>query len=298
MTRLTGEFHTDLSQERALEACAEAVHGLGWEMEPVQPGRVVAYPKGSGSAPVIEFELAGSGEGTDVRIAGSDTEEQQLEKDDLVAELDCARDAMTSAFEAAPAGDEPSKTSSESSGDETSKTSSESESPKAEASADEPSGDGGQKGDQQATPAGWYPDAYDSSRLQYWDGEKWTQDYRPVGAGKEASVQPHHTPAQKETPAPSETPARFRSLHVIANIYGVLGWVVAIVGSLVIIGLAVAAAGDEGGGEAVYVFVAGVLGVGFYVLMLFGISAAIRLALAVEENTRATTELLKGRRGR
>jgi Protein of unknown function (DUF2510) len=305
MTRLTGEFHTDLSGQQALEACADAVHQLGWEVESVRPGRVSAFPHGSGSAPKIEFELAESGEGTDVRIVGSDSDQQRLDQQAIVAELDKARDAMTSAFESAerePAeADRP---------QERSEQQAESEpEPASQAQATQQ-----QATPEQQAPAGWYPDAYDSSRLQYWDGEQWTQHFKSAPGAAQPSETPERTRSTTETrerarssteprrtadrPAqesgPEQTPARFRSLHLIASIYGILAWIVAILGTVGVIA-ATAAAADDGGGEAVGTAVVGALGVAFYVLLLFGLAAAIRLALAVEENTRTTTELLKER---
>ena len=59
---------------------------------------------------------------------------------------------------------------------------------------------------------------------------------------------------------------------------------------------AAAGAGDSDTDPGV-IAVAGLLGVAFYALLMFGLSAAIRLALAVEENTRSTVALLKRQTG-
>jgi len=195
MARLTGEFHSDLPEQRALEACAEAVHGLGWEVESVQPGRIVAHPSGSGSSPTIEFELAGSSEGTDIRIVGSDSEKEPLEHDALVAELDRARDAMTSAFESAEA--EPAEVEQPvAEADQPGATSvARSSSPREAESKPEAT-----PSQEPRTPPGWYPDAYDSGRLQYWDGDRWTQDHRPADVRETPS-----SPTAADTPASKES---------------------------------------------------------------------------------------------
>ncbi len=86
-------------------------------------------------------------------------------------------------------------------------------------------------------------------------------------------------------------PAKFRSLQLIASIYGALGWLVAVLGPIAVI----AATASANGSDVAVTLIGGLLGVAFYALLLFGIAAAIRLALAVEENTRNTVALLKAR---
>ena len=50
--------------------------------------------------------------------------------------------------------------------------------PESESPEDSPAGE------TKRAEAGWYPNAYGWTRLQYWDGERWTQHYRPT-AGEE-----------------------------------------------------------------------------------------------------------------
>jgi sortase (surface protein transpeptidase) len=138
MTSLAGEFHTDLSPPDTLAACAEAIHGLGWQLKAVEGKRIVSYTD-SERPPMIEVALSDPGEGTDLRIIGSDTEASPLNTEELVAELNRARDAIQEMVE--------------------------------EAEETQASARGG--------PAGWYPDAQDDGKLRYWDGHNWTDRIRP-----------------------------------------------------------------------------------------------------------------------
>jgi hypothetical protein len=45
---------------------------------------------------------------------------------------------------------------------------------------------------------GWYPSDYGWARLQYWDGERWTQSYRPTGGEEQARS--GRSPAVQELP--------------------------------------------------------------------------------------------------
>ena len=137
--------------------------------------------------------------------------------------------------------------------------------------------------------------------MQYWDGEQWTQKYcrakaaRDEGPTRERAAEDERAeknPREAETAPSGER--RFRSLHVIASIYGVLGWLVAIFGTIVVVAAA-AGAGDSDTDPGV-IAVAGLLGVAFYVLLMLCLSEAIRLALAIEENTRSTVALQKPNR--
>jgi hypothetical protein len=102
VTSLAGEFHTDLSLPDTLAACAEAIHGLGWQLKAVEGKRIVSYTdSGAQLATKIEVSLTDSGEGTDLRIIGTDTEANLLTTDELVAELDRARDAIQETVEEA-----------------------------------------------------------------------------------------------------------------------------------------------------------------------------------------------------
>jgi hypothetical protein len=282
MNRLSGEFQTDLPLPDALAACAEALHGLGWPIETVEASRVVSRAgPAAEDPPTVEVNLTESEGETTLRITGSDSEANPLDREALVAVLDKARDAIKDSLESASAASSSPEQSSEpkqSDGEPTEKP-----------AADEPEEENAES-KAPAAASGWYPDAYDSARLQYWDGVRWTGDYRPVeGAGADDAPEPH---AEAE-PRTDET--KFRSLHVIAGIYGALGWLVAIFGSIAVVVAAVQADNDNSSASPGLVLLLGLLGVGFYVLLLFGISAAIRLALAVEDNTRSTVALLKRR---
>jgi hypothetical protein len=265
MASLAGEFQTDLPLSDALAACAEALDGLGWHVESVDEKRIVSYASGiTGRPPRVEVVLAGSDQATDIRLVGSDTEAEPLENDALVADLDRARDAIKTALELRREGD----SSLEGGG--------------GLSPADQVTelGDAARTEVRGAAP-GWYPDAHGRSRLRYWDGQHWTNDYRPANNGP-----------QPEAPQANETAPRFRSLRVIAGVYEFLAWCVAILGAVGVIAATVNA-NNETDTDPALVFVIGMVAVVFYVLFLFGIAAAIRLALAVEENTRATVELLR-----
>ena len=257
MTRLSGEFHTDLAPADALMACAEAIHELGWPIDSRSTDRIVSRAgPATENPPTIELDISGSEEGSDIRITGRDSEANPLDRDALIAVLDRARDAIEASIEKA----------------------SEEEAAEPEAEAEQ-----AEAAEAQA-PAGWYPDLHNPERLQYWDGERWTQRYQPADPG----LRPE--PAEPET-----AERRFGSLHLIAGIYSVLGWLVAIVGSIGVIAAAVNANSDSSDGDPAAILVVGLIAVAFYALALFGIAAAIRLALAVEENTRRTVEVLTNR---
>src|SRR2546421_5817963 len=103
MTRLSGEFQTDLAPLDALAACADAIDGLGWRIETVKGDRIVSYA-GSDSmreTPRIEVVVSNSTHTTDLRIIGSDTDANPLETDELIAELNRARDAIQASVESA-----------------------------------------------------------------------------------------------------------------------------------------------------------------------------------------------------
>ncbi|MDQ2940489.1 MAG: hypothetical protein M3R23_08175 [Actinomycetota bacterium] len=103
MTKLSGKFQTDLAPPDALAACAQAIDGLGWCIESVEGDRIVSYAE-SGSTPDpprIEVVVSASGRTTDVRIIGTDTDANPLETDELIAELNRARDAIKASVESA-----------------------------------------------------------------------------------------------------------------------------------------------------------------------------------------------------
>lgn len=140
--------------------------------------------------------------------------------------------------------------------------------------------------------SGWYDDPDGRSGIKrYWDGRTWTDRYHP--------------PAGKPGGEPSEK--RFASLRTIATVFYVLGWVTAILGTLLVIGLAIAAGeandtandlfGDEGdvdeGGSVLTVLIGGGLAVFIYSLAFFAASAFIHLMLSVEDSTRRTASAVE-----
>ncbi len=183
MTSLSGEFHTDLALPDALTACAEAIHGLGWPIESVERDRVISH---SGppdeNPPTIEVVLAESDDGTEIRINGTDSEPNRLEQEALVAHLAQARDAIEVSIETS--GEDPERTASASANNSDETVPNEVEPFSGET---EESGEGPDPEAHRAVP-GWYPDSYDSTRLQYWDGERWTRDYRPVEAADSSTT--------------------------------------------------------------------------------------------------------------
>jgi hypothetical protein len=277
MTRLSGEFHTDLAPADALMACAEAIHELGWPIDSRSTDRIVSRAgPATENPPTIELDISGSEEGSDIRITGRDSEANPLDRDALIAELDRARDAIEASIQKASEEEAAEPEAEETAEPEAEET--------AEPEAEEAAEPEQPEAAEAQAPAGWYPDLHNPERLQYWDGERWTQRYQPADPG----LRPE--PAEPET-----AERRFSSLHLIAGIYSVLGWLVAIVGSIGVIAAAVNANSDSSGGDPAAILVVGLIAVAFYALALFGIAAAIRLALAVEENTRRTVEVLTNR---
>ncbi len=217
MTRLTGEFQTDLTMTEALAACAEAVHGLGWRIESVEGSRIVSYPNGNNGSPRIELGLGEEGQGTSIRITGSDTDEVPVEEEALIGDLDRVRDAVEESVDEASADAKqapeggngagpPAAAKTEERPIEGAKPQPEKAETKAEPEAREPekavaakaepkqaesepseetvdeaeaaSDDDGAGGEQAATaPPGWYPNP-EGDDERFWDGEQWTQRYR------------------------------------------------------------------------------------------------------------------------
>lgn len=180
MTRLAGNFQTDLPLSETLAACAEAIHGLGWQIESVEGRRIVSYAdsqNGPGT-PRIQIELQESGEATDIRIIGTDTESEPLNDEELIAELARARDAIEASVEAGA----------------------------------KPSQDVTAEDSVPAAPAGWYPDSRDSSKLRYWDGRIWTDQTHPAPVElpphKVAPAHPSSRSGTASSPVPQEAPTR------------------------------------------------------------------------------------------
>lgn len=321
MTSLAGEFQTDLPIDDAIVACTEAISSLDWRIDTVEPARVVSHTNSDQeNPPEIEIVLTESAQGTDLRITGTDSDVNPIHRDELIAQLDKARDALQGFLEQA----------------EQQQSGRQEEGPPDEERSDEepPAEDEPSDEVTPQTKPGWYPDVYDDSRQRYWDGEQWTDDFRPTESASKPEKKPSRSerkearaerrrrnreraeerrrerdeerrerdeerraePASREQERPDReekpagaVPAKFRSLQTIAGIYGFLGWLVAILGPIGVIAAAVSADGSD---RAV-TLIGGLLAVAFQALLLFGIAAAIRLALAVEENTRATVELLR-----
>ncbi|MFL5821399.1 MAG: hypothetical protein ACJ76S_12030 [Solirubrobacteraceae bacterium] len=109
--------------------------------------------------------------------------------------------------------------------------------------------------------------------------------------------QPPVTPPTAGAPAAAGSGAlplehRYRSLRIIATLLTVFGWVVVVVGGLgVVIGTIVTAT-QQGVPQALGVLVLGALYVALFALYAFAGAAIIRLAMAVEENTRLAAEAL------
>jgi hypothetical protein len=101
MTKLSGDFQTDLTPPDALAACAEAIDGLGWRIESVQGDRIVSYAE-SGSTPDptrIEVLVSDAAQATDLRIIGTDAEANSRATDGLIADLDRVRNAIQASIE-------------------------------------------------------------------------------------------------------------------------------------------------------------------------------------------------------
>jgi hypothetical protein len=101
MTRLSGEFRTDLPVHEAIVACAEAIDGLGWQIDAVDGNRIVSRAATGSHRPEVEVVLSESGQGTNVLIVGTDTDAEPLTQVALTAELERVRDAINASLEAA-----------------------------------------------------------------------------------------------------------------------------------------------------------------------------------------------------
>jgi signal peptidase I len=99
MASLSGSFETDLSSVDALSACAEAIEGLGWEIDSIDGKRIVCHPSGDGPQPTIETAVRESQTGSDIEIRG--TTWAGGSRDELVPDLDLARDAIRVSVEKA-----------------------------------------------------------------------------------------------------------------------------------------------------------------------------------------------------
>jgi hypothetical protein len=92
MTRLAGEFRCDLPLKAAVDACAEAIESLAWDIESVEPNHIVSYVVESRTK--IEVVLRDLGHATELRIIGTDSDPDPPDEAALIAELDRARYAI------------------------------------------------------------------------------------------------------------------------------------------------------------------------------------------------------------
>lgn len=103
MTDLSGVFETDLAPPDALTACVDGLDSLGWEVESVEARRVLSHAGGqNGASPTVEIDLADTEAGTDIRIAGADSDQAPLDEGRLAEVLDAARDAIGDSIEQLP----------------------------------------------------------------------------------------------------------------------------------------------------------------------------------------------------
>jgi uncharacterized protein DUF2510 len=133
-------------------------------------------------------------------------------------------------------------------------------------------------------PAGWYDDPDGRVGIRrYWDGAKWTDRYEDEGGRRPID----------------EIDRRFKSLYTVANVFHVLGWVTAVLGTLFVIIAAIAAGSADDtttrvfgevrdtdpGANAAVILIGGGIGVFIYTLTFFAAAAFIRLMLRVEDNS-------------
>lgn len=90
---------------------------------------------------------------------------------------------------------------------------------------------------------------------------------------------------------------RYRALRVVVAVLRVFAWIVAVFGTLVVVGAALTTATEGGGGvrdwtRGLSIVVGGILVVGLQTLLLFAASALITLFIDIERNTRATAEMI------
>jgi hypothetical protein len=197
MTRLSGDFQTDLTLPSALGACADAVHSLGWKIDSLGGDHIAstAVSDQTGSEVTVEIELSKTPQGTDLKIIGTDSGADPLGESELADLLDQLGDAVEARIEetdAEEAEEEPRP-------DAT---------PAAAATAvtqvqpadkgdwvrvdDRPAAD--EPAAEQA-PAGWFPDPMADEGERYWDGEEWTHRVRAGKAEPPPEDKPKPTPS-------------------------------------------------------------------------------------------------------
>jgi hypothetical protein len=90
---------------------------------------------------------------------------------------------------------------------------------------------------------------------------------------------------------------RYRALRVVTTLLRGFAWLVAVFGTLVVIAAALTSASEGGGGmqdwmRGLGIAVGGILAVALQALVLFAASAMITLFIDIEQNTRATAEMM------
>jgi len=86
---------------------------------------------------------------------------------------------------------------------------------------------------------------------------------------------------------------RYRALRAVATLLRVLAWIVAVFGGLVIVATAITTGFNVGDPmRGLSIIVGGLVAVAVQALMLFAGSALIMLFIDIEQNTRATAEML------
>lgn len=66
--------------------------------------------------------------------------------------------------------------------------------------------------------AGWYPDpSGDATKLRYWDGERWTDDYADAQPNAQAASQPTPAPQQPSAAQSVATPTYYPQAQPVAN---------------------------------------------------------------------------------
>jgi hypothetical protein len=185
MTRLSGDFQTDLTLPSALGACADAVHSLGWKINSLGGDRIVstAVSDQTGSEVTVELELTKTPQGTDIRIVGTDSGADPLREPELADLLDQLGDAVEARIEetdAEEAAQEPQSEATETTAAATAVTQVQ-EPDKSDWVPVDDKGDWLQVDDEPAAdqaPAGWFPDPMADDGERYWDGEEWTHRVR------------------------------------------------------------------------------------------------------------------------